>query len=126
MSQNGVSLELICRHKEIIFFLFLFFLSYYFGAHTKCSGERDTIGPNLILSCVCVQSQTSCLLTTFAPYSFILCHHLPLFPPLSLTSPTATLRWFNGNYSEMERQRRHSSNWGTHFLTLLKGHLLFR
>lgn len=35
---------------------------------------------------------------------------------------------FTGSLSNhiCSSQRRHSSNWGTHFLTLLKGHLLFR
>lgn len=35
---------------------------------------------------------------------------------------------FTGSLSNhiCSSQRRHSSNWGTHLLTLLKGHLLFR
>ena len=87
-----------------------------------------------------MQSQTGCLLTTFAPYPFI----LPRPLSLSFLRPPATMRWFNGNYSEMERNEKSRVHWlfvkpyafklekaklqlgHTHPLALLKGHLLFR
>lgn len=57
MLQTVFSLELIRRHKQIIFFLFcVFFFRESFGrAQTECSGERYTVGPNLIPFFVCMQ-----------------------------------------------------------------------
>lgn len=96
--------------------------------------------------CVWVLNQPS--LNYLPPLSF---HSLslpppprpPLFPPtLSLTSAAHSdgLMEIIQSWKEMKgpgftgflsnhifsSQRRHGSNWGTHFLTLLKGHLLLR
>lgn len=127
------------------FFVVFFFLGTAFsGAQKECCGERYTIGLiSSSLLCVCSPKPSASELP-LPPYPFILSHTRSLS---FLPSPSPPLlphwdglmeiiqKWketkspgFTGSLSNhiCSSQRRHSSNWGTHFLTLWKGHLLLR
>lgn len=80
------------------------------GLKQKASDEGYTFDPNLILFCV-YAALNQLPLNYLCPLSFYSLSPPTSFPPLSFTSTATTFRWFNGNYSEMERNEKSRVHW---------------